>query len=343
MTELEVADAVVRNGSFTLGPVRFTASRGTATVVVGPSGAGKTTLLRSIAGFLPLARGSVRVDGESVDRLPPEKRRLGFIPPDLGLFPHLTVGRNVRYPLDLRGAADARRSAAGWLERFGLTAFAERYPRQLSSGERQRVAIARALAAEPHLLLWDEPLGALDVASRDELLALVTDLLEHEGPPLVLVTHDPPTAFAVARRLVVLEAGSSRFEGEAAELERAPLDRFTARFVGYENVYARVELERERDRPFVSRLLGAAGAEGVAVSASAVHVVPHADERSGARLASLRWTSAGWVAEARVGTLLVRAAPTPERPAGRPGDGVRLEVDLERVRPLELPSGGGRP
>jgi ABC-type Fe3+/spermidine/putrescine transport system ATPase subunit len=339
MSALEVAGLEARHGDFHLGPVSLEADEGSATVVAGPSGAGKTTLLRAIAGFHAPSAGSVRLAGKTLGELPPERRGLGFIPPDLGLFPHLSVRRNVAYPLAIRGAPGIDRTVTGFLERFGLEALAARYPGQLSSGERQRVAIARALASEPRLLLWDEPLGALDVESREVLLGLVAGLLRQGGPPLVLVTHDPPTAFAVASRLVLLEHGRVRFAGAPPALEHAPIGRFAARFLGYETLFGRAELELARSAPLATELLGASGPDGIAVPAGAVRLTGGPAGPEAARVSRLRWMSAGWSAEVRAGPLVLRGPASVGPLPLRPGDPVRVEPDLRLARPLEEGAG----
>jgi putative spermidine/putrescine transport system ATP-binding protein len=173
MSGLEVEELEAVRGSFRLGPVDLAVPDGSATALLGRSGAGKTTLLRTLAGFLPSARGRIRLGPTSLDRLPPERRGFGFVPPNLGLFPHQRVRENVAYPLRLRGVRDAAVEAARWVDRFQLRELADRFPSQLSSGQQQRVAMARALASGPRALLWDEPLAALDVESRDVLLRLV--------------------------------------------------------------------------------------------------------------------------------------------------------------------------
>ncbi len=334
MSPLAVTDLEVRHGDFRLGPVSLEAADGSATVIAGPSGAGKTTLLRAIAGFVPLAGGAVVLGGESLGHRPPDRRGLGYIPPDLGLFPHLTVRRNVGYALALRGTPGAAATVEGLLARFRLEALAARYPRQLSSGERQRVAIARALAADPRLLLWDEPLSALDVESREELLALVGALLRDEGPPLLLVTHDPPTAFAVASRLVLLERGRVRFSGAPTALAEGPIGRFAARFLGYENLYAPEELARVGAPALAGALLRACGPAGLAVPASAVQLAAAPAGAAAGTVTALRWTSAGWSAEVRAGPLLLRGPPAAGPPPLRVGEPVAVAVDLSRTRPL---------
>ena len=343
LSTLVVDELEAVRGTFRLGPVGFRVPEGSATVLLGPSGAGKTTLLRAIAGFLPLAGGRVRVNGTPVEALPPERRGFGFVPPNLGLFPQRRVRWNVRYPLALRGAPDAEAKTDAWLDRFGLAPLARRYPHDLSSGERQRVAMARALAAEPRALLWDEPLAALDVESRDTLVRLLRDLLETERIPLLLVTHDPSTAFALASRLVVLDRGRVRIDRTPEELARGPLDRFLARFLGYENMFSREELSAARGSSVAERLAGWAGTGGLAVPPEALTVRPGGGGPHEAEVVALRYTVAGWVVALRQGLLTVHAiAPAGGGPGVRVGERVSLDIDPGNVKPLEeLPRAEG--
>jgi putative spermidine/putrescine transport system ATP-binding protein len=334
VSDLTLADVQAERGTFHLGPVRFEVPAGSATVLLGPSGAGKTTLLRAIAGFLPLTNGNVRLDGARVDALPPERRGFGFVPPNLGLFPHRRVRQNVRYPLSLRGAPDADRKTKEWVSRFGLEALAERFPHELSSGQRQRVAMARALAAEPRALLWDEPLAALDVESRDTLVRLLRDLLETERLPLLLVTHDPTTAFALASRLVILHAGRVRVDCTPETLARGPLDRFVARFLGFENLYAPAELASAREATLAPELAAAAGPGGLAVPPEAVSWRTGGEGPHRARVAALRWTAAGWVVALRHGSLTFHTLSPGAVPGCRVGDPVSIEVDPVALKPL---------
>ena len=335
MTGLEVEGLVVRRGTFELGPVDLEIPAGSATALLGPSGAGKTTLLRAIAGFLPLAAGRVLRDGRPVDGEPPERRQFGFVPPNLGLFPNHRVRGNVAYPLRIAGRPDAEERVRHWLRRFDLEALADRYPAELSSGERQRVAMARALAAEPAALLWDEPLSALDVDSRDALLRLLRELLETGPIPLLLVTHDPATAAAVATTYAVLSKGRWRFVGDPHAFAQAPLDRFTARFLGFENLYSPAELERAGARPAAAALRAGAGPGGVAVPPSAVRWGP-APGAPG-RVVAVRPTPAGWVVALREGGLTFHVTAPGPVPGVRVGDAVELSLDGSLLRPLEGP------
>jgi ABC-type Fe3+/spermidine/putrescine transport system ATPase subunit len=334
VSDLELADVQTERGTFHLGPVKFEVPAGSATVVLGPSGAGKTTLLRAIAGFLTLTGGRVRLDGGRVDTLPPERRGFGFVPPNLGLFPQRRVRQNVRYPLSLRGAQDADRKTEEWIGRFGLEALADRFPHELSSGQRQRVAMARALAAEPRALLWDEPLAALDVDSRDTLVRLLRDLLETERLPLLLVTHDPTTAFALASRLVILHAGQVRVDRTPEALARGPLDRFVARFLGFENLFTPVELATAREATLSPQLAASAGPGGLAVPPEAVLWRFGDNGPHRARVAALRWTAAGWVVALRHGSLTFHTLAPGAVPGCRVGDRVTIDVDPTVLKPL---------
>lgn len=339
MSGLSVEGLVVERGGFVLGPVDLSVGSGTATALLGPSGAGKTTLLRALAGFLPLRAGRITRDWRRVDGEPPERRRFGFVPPNLGLFPDRTVLANVGYPLRLAGRPDAADRTRYWLGRFGLPALAHRYPAQLSSGERQRVAMARALAAEPAALLWDEPLAALDLESRDALLEMLREVLETSRVPLVLVTHDPATAAALASTYVVLAQGRVRFRGGPQTLADAPLDRFTARFLGYDNLYSRAELEASRTTVLGQRLLTASGTAGVVVLPRGLRWRPN--PVANAVVTSLRATPAGWVVALRSGSLTFRTRLDGPVPTVRLGDAVEVDVDDRDLRPLDDPSEAG--
>jgi molybdate transport system ATP-binding protein len=228
----------------TIGRLRLDAELAVATgelvVLLGPNGAGKTTLLRALAGLQPLDRGRVVLDGvvlddaEAGDHLPTERRPIGFVFQDYLLFPHLSALENVAFGLRARGLtrAEARRRAAGWLERVGLAEHAGSRPGALSGGQAQRVALARAMVSDPRLLLLDEPLAALDAATRTVLRRdLRRHLASFDGTRL-LVTHDPLEALALADRLVVLEGGRVTQTGTPAEVSGRPRSRYVAELVG---------------------------------------------------------------------------------------------------------------
>ena len=215
----------------TLGELDLEVELGVATgelvVLLGPNGAGKTTLLRALAGLVALDRGRVVVDGAVLEDtatgtwVPTERRPIGFVFQDYLLFPHLSALENVAFGLRARG-----------LGRVGLAGQAGARPRALSGGQAQRVALARALVAGPRLLLLDEPLAALDAATRSEVRRdLRRHLASFDGARL-LVTHDPLEAIALADRLVVLEAGRVSQAGTAEEVRSRPRSRYVAELVG---------------------------------------------------------------------------------------------------------------
>src|SRR5699024_2647664 len=172
----------------------------------GPSGSGKSTLLKLLAGFEPATSGSVVFDGEDITMLSPAERECGMVFQNYALFPHLTVAANIEYGLKIRRWDKARRSARieEMLELVGLTGYGERRPSELSGGQQQRVAIARALAYSPPLLLMDEPLGALDKALKQELLAEIRRVHREFSTTIFYVTHDREEALTLADRVALM-------------------------------------------------------------------------------------------------------------------------------------------
>jgi molybdate transport system ATP-binding protein len=220
--------------------VDTTVGTGELVVLLGPNGAGKTTLLRALAGLVGPDGGRVVLDGVVLEdtaagvRVPTERRPIGFVFQDYLLFPHLSALENVAFGLRARGVprAEARRLAAAWLERVGLADHARSRPHALSGGQAQRVALARAMAGDPRLLLLDEPLAALDAATRSELRReLRRHLASFDGTRL-LVTHDPLEAMTLADRLVVLEHGRITQTGTPAQVSAQPRSRYVAELVG---------------------------------------------------------------------------------------------------------------
>jgi molybdate transport system ATP-binding protein len=228
----------VRRGGFEL-ELELDVEPGEVVALLGPNGAGKTTVLRTVAGLDPLQRGQIWLAGRLLDDgagvlVAPDRRAVGLVFQDYRLFPHLDVLDNVAFAARSRGAGRrrSRELAGAWVERLDLTDLAGRRPGQLSGGQAQRVALARALAAEPDVLLLDEPLAALDARTRLEVrVALRRHLVDFAGP-VVVVTHDPLEAMVMADRLVVVEAGRVVQQGSPADVARRPATDYVARLVG---------------------------------------------------------------------------------------------------------------
>jgi ABC-type sulfate/molybdate transport systems ATPase subunit len=315
---------------FRLGPLSFAVEPGSLTAVIGPNGAGKTTLLRAIAGFVRPKAGRIQLDGEELTALPPEQRHLAWVPAGLGLLPHRDALGNVRYPLDLRGAPRAREEAERWMRRLGILALARRFPAHLSDGERQRVALARALASAPRLLLLDEPTASLDANGREELIRVVRELLATEKVPALLVAHDAATAISLADRALLLHHGEPWYEGPLETLADRPIDVFSARFFGFENVWGPEELG---GTTFDGRatLLWACGPEGVAAPSSAF-LVGGPETGSPGTVRALR--AGGKIAVVDSGGLTVVAKSTGGARVSSPGATVGLRVRKEELRGL---------
>ena len=218
--------------------VALSVAEGETLALLGPSGSGKSTLLRLVAGLLKPDRGFVRFLGEDLTPLPPERRKVGFLFQDYALFPHLTVEENVAFGLvEARWPREAREGRVRALrKRMERTPHARKRPQELSGGEQQRVALARALAPRPRLLLLDEPLGALDLRLREELLFFLRRTLKEEGVTTLLVTHDQGEAFLLAHRVALLREGRLVQVGRPEEVYARPKDPWAARFLGHKNL-----------------------------------------------------------------------------------------------------------
>ncbi len=236
---LDVEDVTVRYGAVAaVDGVTLSIEPGEVVALLGPSGCGKTTLLRVMAGFVRQADGRVRVDGASIDHLPPNQRNLGIVFQNYALFPHMTVAENVAYGLRARGTRGPEVAATvnRFLETVQLGTFRDRLPRQLSGGQQQRVALARALAVEPSILLLDEPFAALDRNLRLDMQIEVKRLQRTLGLTTVLVTHDQDEAMSVADRIAVMNKGKvEQFDSPVAIYDR-PRTLFVNGFIGTTNL-----------------------------------------------------------------------------------------------------------
>ena len=242
---LIVNGLALKLGAFALDDVSLAAARGEVLVLLGPNGAGKTVLLETVAGFHRPLRGRVEIGGRDVTRHAPEARRIAYVFQNFALFPHLTVTQNIAFGAGAGGGPGATRGGRGaererrvraLIERFGLSALADRRPGALSGGEKQRVALARALATDPELFLFDEPFSALDALMRDSLRDELASFLRDARLPALYVTHDHAEAQALADRVAIVDGGTVVQAGAASEVFAAPRNARVARLVGVENI-----------------------------------------------------------------------------------------------------------
>ncbi|WP_413871929.1 ABC transporter ATP-binding protein [Albidovulum sp.] len=220
--------------------VDLTIAEGSFFAMLGPSGSGKTTCLRLISGFEMPTAGTVRIFGQDMGTVPPNRRQVNTVFQDYALFPHMTVRDNVAYGLMVKGVDRRTRLARAeeLLALVKLEGFGDRRPAQLSGGQRQRVALARALVNEPRVLLLDEPLGALDLKLREAMQDELKSLQQRLGITFVFVTHDQGEALSMADRVAVFNEGRVAQVGTPAEIYERPATRFVADFVGSSNVLA---------------------------------------------------------------------------------------------------------
>lgn len=206
--------------------------------LLGPSGSGKTTLLMMLAGFEHPTAGTILLDGQPINDLPPHRRNMGVVFQSYALFPHMTVGENIAFPLQMRGTgrAEIAERVARVLDMVQLSALADRRPSQLSGGQQQRVALARALVFEPRVVLMDEPLGALDKQLREQMQLDIRALHNRLGLTIVFVTHDQSEALTMSDRIAVFNHGRIEQIGSPREIYDEPRTRFVAEFIGETNL-----------------------------------------------------------------------------------------------------------
>jgi len=196
--------------------------KGEFLTMLGPSGSGKTTCLMMLAGFETATNGEILLDGRPINQVPPHKRGIGMVFQNYALFPHMTVGENLSFPLEVRGMVQ-------------MGSFINRRPAQLSGGQQQRIALARALVFDPSLVLMDEPLGALDKQLREHMQFEIKHLHESLGITVVYVTHDQGEALTMSDRVAVFNDGVIQQLAPPDELYERPLNSFVAQFIGENN------------------------------------------------------------------------------------------------------------
>lgn len=215
-------------------PLDLTIEDGEFAVFVGPSGCGKSTLLRLIAGLEETTSGNVLIDGADMTEVPPSKRGLAMVFQTYALYPHMTVRKNIAFPMRMAGLSqdEQERRVAAAAESLNLTDYLDRKPAQLSGGQRQRVAIGRAIVRDPSAFLFDEPLSNLDAALRVGMRIEITEMHARMRTTMIYVTHDQVEAMTMADKIVVLQAGVIEQVGSPLELYDTPRNLFVAGFIG---------------------------------------------------------------------------------------------------------------
>ncbi|WP_326524865.1 ABC transporter ATP-binding protein [Sphingomonas sp.] len=312
--------------------VSFALAAGRIACLLGPSGCGKSTVLRMIAGLDRVDAGTIAIDGREVAApgraVPPEDRGVGLVFQDLALFPHLTVADNVVFGLSGLSRADRRARAVALLGRFHAEALVDAWPHTLSGGEQQRVAMARAMAREPALLLLDEPFSGLDGHLRDRVRASVLADLRAAGATVLIVTHDPDEAMAVADDLILMADGRVVQTGSPEDCYRRPRSEAAARLLGEAIVLPAIIAGGVAETA-----LGRFAAEGMADGPARALIRPEGlridPAGVAARVHAVRFAGAGYRIEATVEGVAISVRTIVRPPA--PGSGIALALDPERA------------
>jgi putative spermidine/putrescine transport system ATP-binding protein len=310
--------------------------------LLGPSGCGKSTALNCLSGLLQISTGTIKLDAQRIDVLPPERRGFGMVFQNYALFPHLTVRRNVAFGLEMRkvpqSEIDQRVERA--LATVRLSNQTDKLPGQLSGGQQQRVAIARAVAIEPPLVLMDEPLSNLDAKLRLELRHEIKRLHHALGLTTIYVTHDQDEALSLSDRIVVMRDGRIQQQGTPESLYTAPDNLYVARFMGYRNAFP-ATLQQGAGGALVARVGEGPGAmrfEGLAAPASGTVAslafrpddIKLATEGIPAEVAQVEYCGQLWLADLRAADGTHLTMETSERVTR--GQQVRFQVAPGRIR-----------
>ncbi len=318
-------------GSFRLGPCSFAVGPRARVAIVGPSGSGKSTLLRCLAGLDRANKGVIRVHGQVVrddhGAMSPDRRGLGFVFQDGALWPHMTASQHLRFA----APGLSQEQSCAMLSRGGIGHVADRRPAEMSGGEAQRLGLMRALAAEPRVLLLDEPLRSVDVHQRDALVLLVRELADERGIATILVTHDRDEALALADEILVMHGGRIVEHGPATTLLQSPGTAFAAAFLGGA---ACLPVDASRDG-FVATAFGETNARGeakmlrlVLMPGDLIAVPPSGDGPRARAIASVPHEDGYRIRAALLGQIVLAQAAT----CIRPGE----EVELRLRRPLRV-------
>ncbi|WOH54481.1 ABC transporter ATP-binding protein [Bradyrhizobium sp. sBnM-33] len=316
----------------------LTVRRGEFLTILGPSGSGKTTALMLLAGFVAPSKGDILISGKSVAAVPSYRRDQGIVFQSYALFPHLTVHRNLEFPLEMRGIKAAERATRvdRMLERVHLKDFGDRMPSQLSGGQQQRVALARALIADPPILLLDEPLGALDRNLREQMQGEIKSLHREFGKTTICVTHDQEEALTLSDRIVVMRAGRIEQTDTPEALYDRPATRFVASFLGEANILESPDFKIEADAVPAPGTVAMIRPERVCIAAPAAPKRADADQRQfvTGKVDDMIYAGPLRKYQVRVGSsvVTVREHVASGQQTFRPGDEVRLEWLRSDVR-----------
>lgn len=249
---ISVSDLGINLGKFALKDIDFDVGNRECLTIIGPNGCGKTTLLECIAGLHRLQRGKIIIDGAEVTSLSPEKRKIGYVPQDLVLFPHLTADQNVAFGLMNKNGKHSD-EVNKIMHLLDIEHIVGRDVRTLSAGERQKVALGRALAVGPKVLLLDEPFSALDPLAKEklrrELKTVLTKILNTLDLPVIYVTHDLSDALLMSDQIAVMSGGKIEQIGSKEEVFENPGSQFVAEFLGFNVFDGRVKSEKETMAP----------------------------------------------------------------------------------------------
>ncbi|WP_051791248.1 ABC transporter ATP-binding protein [Amycolatopsis jejuensis] len=345
----DLVDVDVRlGGAAILHQVSLSIPAGAFLTLLGPSGSGKTTTLNVLAGFVKPQSGHVLFDGQSVERLPPEQRSTGIVFQDYALFPHLTVGENIAFPLRARRMSreERRTRIENMLDLVELPGAARKHITALSGGQRQRVALARALVFEPRLLLLDEPLAALDKHLRETMQRELRRIQKQLDITTVAVTHDQAEALVMSDYLAIMRDGRIEQVGTPREVYAKPDTRFVATFLGEANIVSTHD-------PVAARLGAPVEREGdVVIRPEDLHLTRADAAHADGHVRSIEFHGS----QLRVGIDLGGAAQTREltaiAPIGSPaaqlnvGDPVEVSCDRSRAHVLaedRTPAAAGVP
>jgi molybdate/tungstate transport system ATP-binding protein len=238
MLELKIENISKSWRDFKLRNVDLTVEDGDYFIILGPTGAGKTVLLETVMGFHKPDEGRIVLNGQDMTETPPEQRGIGYVSQNCMLFPHMNVSQNVEFSLKMKGTpkTERKQKVNELLEFSGLKAMAHRQPATLSGGEKQKVALMRALAAEPQMIILDEPLTAIDLESAREIKNALKQV-HMSGKTVIHVTHNQIEGFSLGSKMAIINSGKIVQTGNPKEIFAKPQNKFVARFLGYENIF----------------------------------------------------------------------------------------------------------